>query len=51
MEDFQYGKTNITGLRLVQEDTPEFQGLLQEVNNRMARRRDETPLKTLKVTH
>lgn len=49
MEDFQYGKTNITGLRLVQEDTPEFQGLLQEVNNRLTRRRDQPPLSTLKT--
>uniref|UniRef100_A0A061QLK3 Putative glutamate receptor n=1 Tax=Cupiennius salei TaxID=6928 RepID=A0A061QLK3_CUPSA len=49
MEDFQYSKTNITGLRLVQEDTPGFQNLLQEVNNRLTRRRDQPPLTTLKT--
>lgn len=51
MEDFQYGKTNITGLRLIQEDTAEFQGLLKEVNNRLSRRKNSTTLSTLKVTH
>lgn len=51
LEDFQHGKTNITGLRLVQEDTAEFQALLKEVNNRLARRKNSTALSTLKVTH
>ncbi|XP_054720355.1 glutamate receptor ionotropic, kainate 2-like isoform X2 [Uloborus diversus] len=49
IEDFQYGKTNITGLRLVQEDSQEFQRLLEEVNNRLTRRRDQPALKTLKT--
>lgn len=49
LEDFQYGKTNITGLRLIQEDTSEFQAVLKEVNNRLSRRKNSTALSTLKT--
>ncbi|XP_035228468.1 glutamate receptor ionotropic, kainate 3-like isoform X2 [Stegodyphus dumicola] len=49
MEDFQHTKANITSLRLVQEETAEFQMVLEEVNYRLTQRRDEQPLKTLKT--
>ncbi|KAF8792731.1 Glutamate receptor ionotropic like protein [Argiope bruennichi] len=48
-EDFQFGKTNITGLRLVQEQTMEFREVLKEINARLEQRKKE-PLSTLKVT-
>ncbi|XP_042896248.1 glutamate receptor ionotropic, kainate 2-like [Parasteatoda tepidariorum] len=49
LDDFQYSKTNITGLRLVQEESKEFQLLLEEVNERLVRRREQPPLRTLKT--
>ncbi|GFY76121.1 glutamate receptor ionotropic, kainate 2 [Trichonephila inaurata madagascariensis] len=53
LEDFQYGKTNITGVRLVQDRTVlernrVFDDVLKEVNLRLSRR-NSPPLKTLKT--
>ncbi|XP_042896246.1 glutamate receptor ionotropic, kainate 2 isoform X2 [Parasteatoda tepidariorum] len=49
LSDFQYGMTNITSLRLVQEESQEFQSLLNELNLRLLLVRDKEPLKTLKT--
>ncbi|GIX83396.1 glutamate receptor ionotropic, kainate 2 [Caerostris extrusa] len=48
MEDFQYGKTNITGLRLVQEQNLEFKDVLKEINARLEQRKKD-PITTLKT--
>ncbi|KAG8194654.1 hypothetical protein JTE90_003126 [Oedothorax gibbosus] len=49
LEDFQYSKTNISSLRLVQEESAEFQALLQDLNSRLTRRIEQQPLKSLKT--
>ncbi|XP_035215998.1 glutamate receptor ionotropic, kainate 2-like isoform X2 [Stegodyphus dumicola] len=48
MEDFQHTKANITSLRLVQDEMPDFQNIMLEVNHRLSQRSHE-PLKTLKT--
>ncbi|KFM81343.1 Glutamate receptor, ionotropic kainate 2, partial [Stegodyphus mimosarum] len=48
MEDFQHTKANITSFRLVQDEMPDFQNIMLEVNHRLSQRSHE-PLKTLKT--
>lgn len=51
MEDFKYGKTNITGFRLVDENNNGFKALVVELNTKWtgAIRKLEFPIKTIRV--
>ncbi|PRD36550.1 UNVERIFIED_CONTAM: hypothetical protein NCL1_08365 [Trichonephila clavipes] len=50
MEDFKYGKTNITGFRLVDENNADLQGLVVELNTKWsgAIRKLDFPIKTIR---
>ncbi|GFT15015.1 glutamate receptor, ionotropic kainate 3 [Trichonephila clavipes] len=51
MEDFKYGKTNITGFRLVDENNADLQGLVVELNTKWsgAIRKLDFPIKTIRT--
>lgn len=51
MEDFKYGKTNITGFRLVDENNADLHGLVVELNTKWtgAIRKLDFPIKTIRV--
>lgn len=51
MEDFKYGKTNITGFRLVDENNADLHGLVVELNTKWAGaiRKLDFPIKTIRV--
>ncbi|GIX92217.1 glutamate receptor ionotropic, kainate 2 [Caerostris extrusa] len=51
MEDFKYGKTNITGFRLVDENNADLQALVVELNTKWsgAIRKLDFPIKTIRT--
>lgn len=51
MEDFKYGKTNITGFRLVDDNNADLHGLVVELNTKWtgAIRKLDFPVKTIRV--
>ncbi|GBM80366.1 Glutamate receptor ionotropic, kainate 2 [Araneus ventricosus] len=51
MEDFKYGKTNITGFRLVDENNADLQALVVELNTKWSgsSKKLDLPIKTIRV--
>lgn len=49
LEDFQYSRANITGFRIVNTETKDYEKLLKETNYRLLKRREE-PVPSLTVS-